>query len=39
MHTPSLTTPEGAFDYLMILIGGATLFFGAIFAAIYYGIL
>ena len=39
MHMPSLRTPDGTFDYFLMVLAAATLFFAAIFAAIHYGLL
>ena len=39
MNLPSLGTPDGAFQYLIALLLAATLFFGLVFAGLYYGFL
>ncbi len=38
MHLPSLGTPEGAFDYLMIVLLATTVFFGLFFGALELGV-
>ena len=39
MQLPTLTTPEGTFQYLMAVLLVTALFFGLIFAGIYFGYL
>ena len=39
MQLPSLSTPEGTFQYLMALLLATALFFGIIFAGVYFGYL
>ncbi len=38
MHVPSLGTPEGAFDYLMIVLLATTVVFGLFFGALEFGL-
>ncbi len=38
MHVPSLGTPEGAFDYLMIVLLATTIVFGLFFGALEIGL-
>jgi len=38
MEYPRLTTPEGAFNYLILVMLLAALFFGVVFALLYYGV-
>ena len=39
MQLPTLSTPEGLFQYLMAFLLTVALFFGLIFAGIYFGYL
>ncbi len=38
MHLPTLGTPEGAFDYLMIVLLATTVVFGLFFGALAIGV-
>ncbi len=39
MKLPSMTSPGGLFDYIVLFILASAAFFGAIFAALYFGVI